>query len=53
MTQIKAGDKVVHIKKAHRGVATVKSVLHGHAVLWYPKYQLKVQGVRVRDLEVR
>lgn len=53
MVDIKVGSKVIHIKKPWRGEAVVQDLKDGVATLFYEKFNLTVQGVRVRDMEVR
>lgn len=51
MSPFRVGDAVSHVKKPHRGVATIKELVDGLAKLHYPQFNLTVVGVRVRDLK--
>lgn len=51
MSHFKVGDMVSHVKKPHRGTAIIKELVDGIAKLHYPKFNMTVVGVRVRDLK--
>lgn len=47
----KVGDSVSHVRKPHRGIATIRELTDGIAKLYYKQFNLTVYPVRVRDLK--